>query len=176
MRLNELLIRNRKEITDSWFNRVVDTYPPETAAIFKSQKDQFANPVGSAARYGIPGLFDQLIGEMDPRKITSFLDPLIRIRAVQTLFSASQAVGFIFLLKETVRAFLEKEVISRQLVEELFAFEKRIDQVVLIGFNIFTECREKIAELKAFEMKDRTFRAFERAGLVAEEPENPLSL
>jgi hypothetical protein len=33
------------------------------------------------------------------------------------------------------------------------------------------QCREKIYELKANEMKNRTFRAFERAGLVSEMPE-----
>jgi hypothetical protein len=32
------------------------------------------------------------------------------------------------------------------------------------------QCREKIYELKANEMKNRTFRAFERAGLVSEIP------
>jgi hypothetical protein len=31
-------------------------------------------------------------------------------------------------------------------------------------------CREKIYELKANEARDRTFRAFERAGLISKDP------
>jgi hypothetical protein len=34
-------------------------------------------------------------------------------------------------------------------------------------------CREKIYEIKGNEEKNRTFKAFERAGLIAEIPENP---
>ena len=79
--------------------------------------------------------------------------------------------GFIFLLKKVIRDLLKKEIQAHQLYEELLAFESKIDELALIGFNIFMGCREKIAELKASEMKNRTFRAFERAGLVVEEPE-----
>jgi hypothetical protein len=176
MRLESLLIQNKKEIADDWFNHLVETYPSETAPFFKSRKDPFDNPVGSTARRGIEAVFDELIGGMDVQVITSSLDPLIRIRAVQTLFSASQAVGFIFLLKNTIREQLKKEIQAYQLYEELLAFEAKIDELALIGFNIFTGCREKIAELKSNEMKNTTYRAFKRAGLVVEEPEQPFAL
>lgn len=176
MRLESLLIQNKKEIADDWFIRLVETYPAETAPFFKSQKDPFDNPVGSTARSGIAAVVDELVGGMDVQVITSFLDPLIRIRAVQTMFSASQAIGFIFLLKKTIREQLKEEIPAHQLYEELLAFELKIDELALIGFNIFTGCREKIAELKSNEMKNTTFRAFKRAGLVVEEPEQPFAL
>ena len=176
MRLESLLAQHKKEIADEWFNRLVETYPPETVPFFKSQKDPFDNPVGSTARSGLAAVVDELLGGMDVQVITSFLDPLIRIRAVQTMFSASQAVGFIFLLKKTIRDQLKKEIQTHHLYEELLAFEVKVDELALIGFNIFTGCREKIAELKSNEMKNTTFRAFERAGLVVEEPEKPFAL
>jgi hypothetical protein len=176
MRLESLLIQNKKEIAEDWFNRLVETYPAETVPFFKSRKDPFDNPVGSNARSGIAAVVDELLGGMDVQVIASFLDPLIRIRAVQTLFNASQAIGFIFLLKKVTRDLLKKEIQAHQLYEELLAFESKIDELALIGFNIFMGCREKIAELKASELKDRTFRAFERAGLVVAEPEPPFAL
>lgn len=169
MRLENLLDQNKKKIVDDWFNRLIDTYPAETAPFFKSQKDPFANPVGGVALRGIEAIYNELIGEMDVQVVTNFLDPLIRVRAVQTMFSASQAVGFIFLLKKTIRDVLKKEIQTYQLYDALFDVEMKIDELALIGFNIFMECREKIADLKANELKDRTLRAFERAGLVVGE-------
>jgi hypothetical protein len=66
---------------------------------------------------------------------------------------------------------LHKEITEEQIADEFLLFESRIDELVLIAFNLYTQCREKIYELKANEMKNRTFRAFERAGLVSEIPE-----
>lgn len=168
MRLEDLLIQNKKEIADDWFNRLLETYPAETVPFFKGRKDPFDNPVGNTARSGISAVLDELLGGMDEKVISSFLDPLIRIRAVQTMFSASQAIGFIFLLKKTIRDQFQKEIQKHHLYEELLAVEAKIDELALIGFNIFTGCREKIAELKSNEMKNTTFRAFQRAGLVVE--------
>lgn len=176
MGLGNLLIQNKKEIAEDWFNLLVDTYPAETAPFYKSQKDPFENPVGATCRSGLAAVFDELIGSMDAQVITSFLDPVIRVRAVQTMFTASQAIGFIFLLKKVVRQRLKKEIESHQLYADLLLFESRIDELALIGFNIFTGCREKIAELRSSELKDRTFRAFERAGLVVADPEQPRTL
>lgn len=169
MRLEDLLAHKKKDIMEDWFNRLIETYPAETAPFFKSRQDPFSNPVGSSARRGIEAVYNELLGGMDTQVIASFLDPLIRIRAVQTMFSASQAVGFIFLLKKTIRAILKKEIKAHQLQEALLDFEQKIDELALIGFNVFMQCREKIADLKATELKDRTLRAFERAGLVVGE-------
>ncbi|MFH0730658.1 MAG: RsbRD N-terminal domain-containing protein [Pseudomonadota bacterium] len=176
MRLESLLTQHKKEIAEDWFDRLVETYPPETTPFFKSRKDPFDNPVGSTARSGITAVIDELLRGMNAEVIASSLDSLIRIRAVQTLFSASQAVGFIFLLKKTIRDQFKKEIQTHQLYEEMLEFESKIDELALIGFNIFTGCREKIADLKSNEMKNTTFRAFKRAGLVVEEPEQPFAL
>ncbi len=173
MLLKELLARKKKEIKADWFKRLIDTYPAETVPFFKKDKDPFSNPVGGAARRGIDVVIDELLGEMDIQNITSALDPIIRIRALQA-FTPSQATGFIFMLKNTLRECLEKEISAHRLYEELLAFEVKIDKLILIGFNIYMECREKIAELQANELKDRTFKAFERAGLVEDRDEKTL--
>jgi putative component of toxin-antitoxin plasmid stabilization module len=56
--------------------------------------------------------------------------------------------------------------LSRQLLE----IEARIDRLGLAAFDQYMACREKIYELKANEARDRTFRAFERAGLISKDP------
>jgi hypothetical protein len=170
MRLRSLLARKKAVIIKKWFGQVIETYPADTAKFLKSQKDPFANPVGRTIYRSLEALFDQLLEGMDPKALTSCLDPIIRIRAVQN-FSPSQAVGFVFLLKGVIRTNVRFERTEQQMEDELLLLESRIDQLGLLAFNIYMQCREKIYELKANEMKNRTFKAFERAGLVKELPE-----
>ena len=169
MRLNNLLAQGKAAILKKWFVSAIDTYPSDTAKFLKRQKDPFANPVGRTIYRGLEALFDQLLEDMDYEAITSSLDPIIRIRAIQN-FSPSQATSFIFFLKDVIREHTQKEVSEARLFNELLLFESKIDKLSLIAFELYMQCREKIYELKANEMKNRTFRAFERAGLVSEIP------
>jgi hypothetical protein len=54
------------------------------------------------------------------------------------------------------------------MARQFFEFEARIDRICLAAFDIYLGCREQVFELKSNEMRNRTFRAFKRAGLVAE--------
>ena len=169
MRLNNLLAQRKTAILKNWFTLAIETYPPDTASFLKRQKDPFANPVGRTISKSLEGLFNELLKEMDYEIITSFLDPIIRIRAIQN-FSPSQAVSFIFLLKKAIRENTKKEVPEEQLFNELLLFESKIDQLVMIAFNLYMQCKEKIYDLKANEMRNSTYKAFKRAGLVREMP------
>ncbi len=175
MEIESLLAKHKSAVIKKWFNQVVDTYPADTSRFLKSQKDPFANPVGAATREGLEGLVDGLFNKLDLESAESFLDPIIRIRAVQN-FTPSQAVGFILSLKEIFREILLGEAVKTGAVKELLQFESRIDQLALVGFNIYIKCREKIYDLKANESRNRMFKAFERAGLVTEIPENTPNL
>jgi len=169
MRLNNLLAQRKTAIIKYWFALAVETYPPDTASFLKKQKDPFANPVGRTISIGLDALFNELLKEMDNETITSFLDPIIRIRAIQN-FSPAQAVSFIFLLKKAIRENIKKEVPEEQLFSELLLFESKIDQLAMIAFNLYMQCKEKIYDLKANEMRNSTYKAFKRAGLVREMP------
>ena len=171
MRLNNLLAQRKTAIIKNWFTLAVETYPPDTASFLKKQKDPFANPVGKTISKGLEALFDELlkVKQMDHKIITSFLDPIIRIRAIQN-FSPAQAVSFIFLLKKVVRENIKKEGYEEPLFSELLFFESKIDQLAMIAFNLYMKCKEKIYDLKANEMRNTTYKAFKRAGLVREMP------
>jgi hypothetical protein len=170
MRLNNLLAERKTAIVKKWFSLAIETYQPDTAKFLQSQKDPIANPVGRTIYQGLEELFDELLKGLDHETATDSLDPIIRIRAVQA-YSPSQATGFIFFLKKVIRENFRKEIFEEALLEELLAFESKIDELGLIGFNIYMKCREKICDLKANEIKNSTFKAFERAGLVKEMPE-----
>jgi hypothetical protein len=169
MRLNNLLTQKKIAVIKKWFELAIETYPADTVKFLKSQKDPFANPVGRTIYRGLEALYDELLKGMDLENITTFLDPIVRIRAVQN-FSPSQAIGFIFFLKNAIRESVHIETSQKPIVDELLLFESKIDELILIAFNLYMQCREKIYELKSNEMKNRTFKAFERAGLVSEIP------
>lgn len=167
-----MLASKKAALKKQWFEALVETYPANTANFLKNKKDAFANPVGQTARNALEGLLDVLLGNMDPKTAVTHLDPIIRIRAIQTMFSPSQAVGFIFSLKKITRQQLTAELEDSRTLNELNEFDVRIDTIALLAFDIFVKCREKIYDIKANEEKNKIYKAFARAGLVAEIPEN----
>jgi hypothetical protein len=168
--LAKIIVHKKAAIVKKWFDLTAQTYAPDTAEFLKSKTDPFANPVGVSMLSSLDGMLDQLIHDMDPQIINSYLDPIIRIRAVQN-FTPSQAVAFILSLKKALRTSLTKELRDIRNVTELSELESKIDQLSLMAFDIYMRCREKIYQLSANEMKNRTFRAFERAGLISEKAE-----
>jgi hypothetical protein len=175
MSLSKLLGPNRSAILKTWVETVINTYPQETARFLNRQKDPFANPIGQTTQTSIASLLDLLLADA-PQKddARAALDPIIRIRAVQD-FSPAQATRFVFDLKNIVRTALHVDRPSRSahkidptILDDCLELEKRIDELGLLAFDIYMQCREKIYAIKANELRERTFKAFARAGLVKE--------
>jgi hypothetical protein len=170
--LVSLIAKHKATIVSKWFDSAIHAYAADTAAFIKSQKDPFANPVGSNTRKSVEALFDQLVGGMEAGAIAAGIDPVMRIRAVQTL-SPSQATAFIFVLKKILRDLFDKQLQEAGLMREFLEIESRIDRLGLAAFDSYMACREKINDLKANETRNRTFKAFERAGLIKKDPGQP---
>jgi hypothetical protein len=170
--LENILIESRETILKEWFTLVVETYPAETSKFLKSQKNPFANPVGRAVRNGVEDLFDVLLRGLNREHAGACLDPMIRIRAIQN-FTPSEAIGFIFSLKAIIRKIIGKKIVEKNLLQDVYAFESKIDDLGLIAFDIYMKCREKIYEIKANEFRNRHYSAFRRAGLISEVPDDP---
>ena len=168
--LEKILEQKQSVIEKKWFELTAKTYAPDTAEFIKSNTDPFANPVGGAMLSGLKVLLDQLIHGMDTKTVTSHLDQIIRIRAVQN-FTPSQATAFILSLKRILREILAKELRDSRIAAEFVIVESKIDQLCLLAFDIYMQCREKIFQISANETRNRTLRAFERAGLIAETAE-----
>ncbi len=154
MMLRELLHRSKDAIVQRWLEDVLSAYPGESSAAFMKQKDPFANPVGHSLRLGTRGIFEALLEGMDGEKIHQLLHEIIKIRAVQQ-FSASQAVCFVFGLKEAIRAELGEVVGEPGVSSELAELEGQIDRIALAAFDIFVQCRERVYELRVNEVKRR---------------------
>ncbi len=147
----DLLLQHRAEIVSRWFEAIADRYGPETAVFLKKQQDQFANPIGHALRHGTAAVFDALVNDAE---FGEPLERIVKIRAVQET-KASEAVGFIFLLKDAVRLELGNAIRERQLWDDLAEFDSRIDRLALAAFDLFMASREKIYEIRAHAIERR---------------------
>ena len=171
-RLKGLIEKNKDEIIKNWFEATIQTYAPDTAQFYKGQKDQFANPVGSITAKGLTFLLDQLLNEFEPDAVKTYLDPIIRIRAVQD-FTPSQATIFILSLKKVLRDRLSDHLQDVTIISEMLVFESKIDQLCLMAFDIYMACKEKIYQISANDMRSQALKTFKRAGLIADEPPQP---
>ena len=134
---------------------MTEEYPRDTAKFIHNEKDLFANPVGGTIKTEIPHLLDALLQDNESEKLSEALDNIVRIKAVQE-FSPSQAAGFVFILKEIIRDELSSELGNRDLVDELLVFESRIDQLALMSFDLYMNCREQIHAIKFNQLKKQT--------------------
>jgi hypothetical protein len=170
MKLEDLLSKKRSNIVKKWHEVIVGSYPSGTQRFFRKEKDQFANPVGYIIDKEIGVLYDEIIKEGDSDKITSCLDSIIRIRAVQD-FKPSQAVSFVLQLKDVIRKAVQGETPLNGLAGELQALDNRIDEIALLAFDIYSQRRQKIYEIRVNEVKNHLGKLLEMANLTIEIPE-----
>ncbi len=177
MTFEGLLHKRKTAIARRWLDKTLETYSPDSSAFLKRNKDQFANPVGKAFSDGTQAIVDGLFAEaepVDPRELCSHLESMIKIRSLQEL-TPSEAVSFVFILKEAVREELADHISHEGNLDELLTFETRIDQLALFAFDIYTKCREKVFELRINEVKRTGYRQLRKAGLIVDDPEGETS-
>ncbi|MBI4843381.1 MAG: RsbRD N-terminal domain-containing protein [Nitrospirae bacterium] len=161
MNINDLLIYKRPQIIENWINLIAETCPEESSIFLKNLNNRLNNQADTIVRGGIQSLFDGITcGAID--KTYSILENILKVRAVQDL-SASQAVGFMPLLKKAVWNELSAEIPKDKLAEELLDIESKIDELTLISFDIYMKCRERLFQLRAKEVKDTAYRFMQRA-------------
>lgn len=159
--LKALLEENRAAILERWIELVLGSYPTDTAVFLRKQRDRFANPVGHAIHSGLAALLDALISGENPESQRPKLDDVLRIRAVQQLGPA-RSLEFLFQLKDAVRAELGQVAAEPKIAEELLALERRVDALGLVGFEVYSRCRDQIFELRLTEIRNRSMDVKEK--------------
>lgn len=170
MDLENLLADKRSRVIKAWRELIFGTYPDDSQRFLRKEKDQFANPVGGVISREIETLYDEITTSCDTDRISSCLDNIIRIRAVQD-FRPSQAVAFVLQLKNILREVIGDEISLHGLSSEFQNFENRIDEIALLAFDIYSSCRQKIYDVRVNEIKNQLGRLLERANLTIEIPE-----
>ena len=138
----------KEAFLEKWLEQTLATYPRQTLRFLHGEKDRFRNPVGHTLREGLATLLDEITGEMDLAKIRPALESLVRLRAVQD-FTPSQAVGFIYLLRDI----LPEDLVGGSPPD----VQRRIDETALLAFDLFMKCREEIYEIKGREAQREVY-------------------
>ncbi len=152
MNLDDMLLEKKEVLTKKWFDLVLSSYPETTQKIWKSNSDRFTNPVGITTQTVTKELFDLIIEWKDVDAIAKTIEDLIKIRAVQE-FAPSRALSFVFLFKKLLRDEFMQDLKKEGRLDELLAFETRIDNLGLIAFDIYTKNRDLITQMRIEEVK-----------------------
>jgi hypothetical protein len=167
MKLNDLLTKKKSQVLKAWLNKLLESYSSDARRFFTKQKDQFANPVGTTLSRELENLYDLIVQEWDTNQIASVLENIIRLRAVQD-FLPSQALSFIFELKQILREELKKEIVAHDLPDEILEMEEKIDRLALLGFDVYTNCRQRLYEIRVNEVKSQVSGLMRKSGMVVE--------
>lgn len=164
MKLNDLLEKKKSAVLKAWLNSLLESYSPDARRFFTKQKDQFANPVGTTLKRELGRLYDLFLQEWDANQISSVLDNIVRLRAIQD-FIPSQALSFIFDLKTIIREELKKEINNQSLQDEVSEMEIRIDRLALLGFDVYSNCRQRLYEIRVNEVKNQISGFMRKSGI-----------
>jgi hypothetical protein len=162
MSLTRLLSDKRAMILGNWCDAMLDSYPQDTSNFLRKNDNRFANPVGHTIKDSFEHIVDSLLQGSGPEASRVFLDNIIRVRAVQD-FSPSQAISFIFALKKVIRDVVLQDKTAAVQPDELVSLDESIDALALLSFEIYMQCREKLYDIKANEVKNMTFRLLQKA-------------
>jgi hypothetical protein len=160
--LREILNKKKASIVHNWTELIFNSYPAEAVNFLSTKKNQFSNPIGYTVTTNAEKIFDELINDCDFERIKLLLDDIIKIRAVQS-FPPSQAVYFLLDLKKAIRDECKAELLDKSVSDELSNFELLIDKMLIIGFELYMEAREKVFKIRVNEIKSRSIKALENA-------------
>ena len=157
--------QNRQRWTEKWIDAVLETYSEDSGHFFKTAIDPFSNPVGVTIRSGLTELYDLIFASrFDPDAVRSVMGPVVKLRSVQE-FTPSEALGFIYDLKKIIRSGSEDPA------EEIRDVFSRIDQVMLIAFDLYMENKRTIYTLRANQARDNVRQLLVKKDLICELPE-----
>jgi hypothetical protein len=162
MNIEYLLLKKKSDILNRWFNLILEGYPPAGSSFFKAEANRFRNPVSYQLTQGIEGIYNALAEGKDPEEIRSFLEEIIRIRAVQEM-PPSEAVSFFAILKKIVR-----EELNGETVDGLSRFDSKLDKLTFMSFDVYMNYREKLFKLKVNDVKNRVSGLLRMSGLATE--------
>lgn len=150
----EALAERKQAIIREWLARTLRSYPDLVSRFLSSEEDPFRNPVGHTLKHSFGPLLDAILHGVDAARVTGALEAVIRLRAVQD-FRPGQAVGFLFLVKSILREHLVREIPGEPAGDALALLDRRVDELALLAFDLFMQCRERLYEIRLREARRR---------------------
>ena len=141
-------MQTKEAIAEQWLGRVLRTYSGQAAQFLAREHDAFRNPIGHTLKRSLAIVVDELLLGMDAARVEAALDAVIQIRAVEDC-APGRALEFLFQLKPILRE--HTSGLDLQLLDD------RIDEMVLVAFNLYEKYRERIFEARANEARRRVY-------------------
>ena len=162
--------RMRDRFVQEWLASTLQTYPEQAGRFLRDERDPFRNPVGQTLRTGLAALVEELFGDFDRPRVAAALETIVRVRAVQD-FTPAEAVGFVLLARRAARAVAGDDAPGAG-PGSLDALDARIDEMVLVAFDLFARCREEIHAIGARAARRRVY-VLERVQGLSDDLEAP---
>jgi hypothetical protein len=77
-------------------------------------------------------------------------------------FGPARSLEFLFRLKDAVRKEIGPAAREPAVAEALALLEREVDALALVGFEVYSRCREQIYELRLTELRNRTMDVKEK--------------
>jgi len=161
MTLRDFLEEKKSIILQRWFDRILEDYPLETQPFFRENKSPYSNPIGFTLRRGMKGIIDEILKPAGLEEARAILEPVMKVRAVENL-PPSQGGNFILPLREVVAEIVRDQERRNLWDQEWLELNSRITQLALLGINLYSECREKVNQLRIKEGARRGGRVRDR--------------
>jgi hypothetical protein len=148
----EALNEKKQQIIFQWQSAAFDAYGCNIALLRQKPDGRFSNPIVYALEKTTHEIVNLLIKSSNIDEFAGPLDEVCRLMAIQGS-KPSQALGFIFALKQIIKVQLRDENGANYWAAELGEINNFIDQMGLLAFDIYSECRAGIYEIKVSEIK-----------------------
>lgn len=142
----------KQQILSKWQAAAFSCYADHNLLMVGKEKGRFSNPMDYVIEKSTAEILEWLIKVESIADLVTPVKELCKLRAIQEL-KPSEALKFIFALKQIIREELEDENETNYWTVELCDVNERIDEIGLLAFDIYSDCRAKIYEVKFNEIK-----------------------
>jgi len=151
----EIFFQHRDTILKEWVDAIYSTYPFQTTGFLRTKKDPFANPVADMTLEAARTVYEAVSGwDKKPEDVKASIDRFVHLRAVQD-FAPSEALLVFHLLKPILRKHILPLLQQGGQLKEYLEAESRLDTIVLLAFDIYTQSREVVASNRIREIKNQ---------------------
>ncbi|MCT4534048.1 RsbRD N-terminal domain-containing protein [Halodesulfovibrio sp.] len=168
--IKTIFSEHKETITEEWIAAIFGTYDIDTVGFLRSQDNAFSNPVGNKTKKATAIIIGALADDnLDSDILKPALNEIVQVRAVQK-FEADQAMAVLFILKTIIRKHIVPKLSKSEEFADLLELESKIDSLALMGFRIYSECRDKVQRMRVDEFKRKHFQLLKRAERILEKP------
>jgi len=150
--IKKILNEKKQQILLKWQSAAFSSYQNHDFLNGNKKTGRFLNPISYVTEKSTREILGCLINDENDMKLFTPLEEICRLRAIQESKPA-EALKFIFDLKQIIREELTDENQSNYWAVELWDVDRRIDEIGLLAFDVYSDCRAKICELRINEMK-----------------------